>query len=52
MPVIPLPDEPSLTQLRKQAKDLRRAAAAGQPDALAEVQEVAKGPFVTDAEER
>jgi ankyrin repeat protein len=32
-----LPDEPSLEQLRNQAKDLRRAALAGEPDALAEV---------------
>ncbi|HLK76993.1 MAG TPA: ankyrin repeat domain-containing protein [Streptosporangiaceae bacterium] len=39
MPVICLPDEPSLAQLRKQAKDLRRAVLSGQPDALAEVAE-------------
>src|SRR5579863_6877303 len=39
MPVICLPDEPSLTQLRKQAKDLRQAVLAGEPDALAEVAE-------------
>ena len=39
MPVISLPDEPSLEQLRKQAKDLRRAVLAGEPDALAEVAE-------------
>jgi hypothetical protein len=39
MPVIPLPDEPSLTQLRKQAKDLRRGVQAGDPAALAEVAE-------------
>ena len=32
-----LPDQPSLTQLRNQAKDLRRAALAGDPGALAEV---------------
>ena len=31
MPVIPLPDEPSFEQLRKQAKDLRRAVLAGDP---------------------
>ncbi len=36
MPAVPLPDEPSLEQLRHQAKDLRRAVLAGQPDALAE----------------
>ena len=34
MPVLSLPDEPSLEQLRNQAKDLRRAALAGQPEAL------------------
>jgi hypothetical protein len=34
-----LPDEPSLEQLRNQAKDLRRAVLAGDPDALAEVAE-------------
>jgi len=48
MPAIPLPDEPSLTQLRNQAKDLRRAALAGEPGALAEVAERypgAPGPF-------
>ncbi|MGH3225963.1 MAG: hypothetical protein ACRDPY_46005, partial [Streptosporangiaceae bacterium] len=39
MPVIPLPDEPSLTQLRKQAKDLRRGVLAGDQAALAEVAE-------------
>ncbi len=39
MPVIPLPDEPSFEQLRKQAKDLRRAVLAGDPGALAEVAE-------------
>jgi ankyrin repeat protein len=32
-----LPDEPSLEQLRKLAKDLRRAVRAGDPQALAEV---------------
>ena len=36
MPAIPLPDEPSLDQLRNQAKDLRRAVLAGEPGALAE----------------
>jgi ankyrin repeat protein len=39
MPVIPLPEEPSLTQLRKQAKDLRRGVRVGDPAALAEVAE-------------
>src|SRR5579864_4662694 len=39
MPVIPLPDEPSFEQLRKQAKDLRRAVLAGDPGARAEVAE-------------
>jgi ankyrin repeat protein len=39
MPVISLPDEPSLEQLRNQAKDLRRAVLAGEADALAEVAE-------------
>jgi ankyrin repeat protein len=36
MPSIPLPDEPSLEQLRKQAKDLRRAVLAADPAAVAE----------------
>jgi hypothetical protein len=39
MPVLPLPDEPSLEQLRNQAKDLQRAVLAADPDALAEVAE-------------
>jgi ankyrin repeat protein len=39
MPVMPLPDEPNFGQLRKQAKDLRRAVLAGDPGALAEVAE-------------
>ena len=34
-----LPDEPSLEQLRHQAKDLQRAVLAGEPGALAEVAE-------------
>jgi ankyrin repeat protein len=33
---VPLPEEPSLQQLRKQAKDLRRAVLAGDPEAVAE----------------
>ena len=39
MPVIPLPDEPNFEQLRKQAKDLRRAVLAGDPAAVAEIAE-------------
>jgi Ankyrin repeats (3 copies) len=39
MPAICLPDEPSFEQLRNQAKDLRRAVLAGNPEALAEVAE-------------
>jgi ankyrin repeat protein len=39
MPVQPLPDNPSLENLRKQAKGLRKAASASQPDALARVRE-------------
>jgi hypothetical protein len=39
MPLLPLPDEPSLEQLRNQAKDLQRAVLAADPDALAEVAE-------------
>jgi hypothetical protein len=34
MPAVPLPDDPSLEQLRKQAKDLRDLARAGVPGAL------------------
>jgi len=48
MSAVPLPEEPSFEQLRNQAKDLRRAAAAGEPDALAEIAERfpdAPGPF-------
>jgi ankyrin repeat protein len=46
--VADLPGEPSLAQLRNQAKDLRRAVVAGDPSALAEVAERfpdAPGPF-------
>lgn len=39
MPTVPLPDEPSFAQLRKQAKDLQRAVRAQAPGALAEVAE-------------
>ncbi len=34
MPTVPLPDDPSFEQLRKQAKDLRDLARAGVPGAL------------------
>ena len=44
MPTVPLPDEPSLEQLRNQAKDLRRAVLAGEPGALAEAA-AAPGPL-------
>ena len=37
LPVLDLPEQPSLEQLRKQAKDLRRAALAGDTEALAEI---------------
>jgi hypothetical protein len=52
MPVISLPDEPSLEQLRNQAKDLRRAVLAGEPVALAEAAEHfpdAPAPFALHA---
>ena len=39
MPAVCLPDQPSFSQLRNQAKDLRRAVLAGSPQALAEVAE-------------
>jgi hypothetical protein len=39
VPAVPLPEEPSFEQLRKQAKDLRRAVRAGDPASLAEVAE-------------
>jgi len=39
MPVQQLPNNPSLENLRKQAKGLRKAARAGEPDALARVRE-------------
>jgi len=44
VPVIALPDEPSFTQLRNQAKDLRRAVVAGEAAAFAEVAEFFPGP--------
>ncbi len=42
MASVTLPDQASLEQLRKQAKDLRRAVRTGAPEALAEVAE--RGP--------
>src|SRR5215813_6524990 len=43
VPVVPLPAEPNLGQLRKQAKDLRRAVLAGDTGALAKVAEFHPG---------
>ena len=40
----PLPDRPSLEQLRKQAKDLLRAARAGDPSARSRIASVARDP--------
>jgi Ankyrin repeats (many copies) len=39
VPTVPLPSEPNLEQLEKQAKDLQRAVRAGDPDALAHAAE-------------
>jgi ankyrin repeat protein len=39
MPTIPLPQDPDLSQLRKQARELQRAVRAGDPSALALVTE-------------
>ena len=39
MPVRPLPDDPSLEHLRKQAKRLRNGAQVGAADALAQLRE-------------
>jgi hypothetical protein len=39
MPIVPLPDEPDLGQLRNQARELQRAVRAGESAALAEVAE-------------
>jgi hypothetical protein len=39
MPTMPLPERPSIEQLRKQAKNLLRAVRSGHPDALALVAE-------------
>jgi ankyrin repeat protein len=40
VPVIPLPDDPDLAQLRRQAKELRRSVVAGEPAAVALATEV------------
>jgi ankyrin repeat protein len=40
MPTRPLPNDPSLEHLRKQAKRLRNAVRAGDPDALAQAMEL------------
>ncbi|MGH9105801.1 MAG: ankyrin repeat domain-containing protein [Acidimicrobiales bacterium] len=39
MLTVPLPEEPSFEQLRKQARELQRAVRAGEPEALAELAE-------------
>lgn len=39
MPTVPLPNDPDLDQLRRQAKELRRAVARGDADAIEEVVE-------------
>ncbi|MFT3853085.1 MAG: ankyrin repeat domain-containing protein [Ilumatobacteraceae bacterium] len=44
MPVIPLPEDPDLAQLRRQAKELCRAVAAGEPLAVARVADVLGAP--------
>jgi ankyrin repeat protein len=48
VPALSLPDEPSLEQLRKQAKDLRRAVRAGDPEALAVVADGLPSAFAGD----
>jgi ankyrin repeat protein len=48
VPTVPLPEEPSFEQLRKQAKDLRRAVRAGDPAALTEVAEHHPGGLGSD----
>ena len=40
MPTRPLPNNPSLEHLRKEAKQLRTSVLAGNPDALARVKEL------------
>jgi hypothetical protein len=49
MPTIPLPERPSLEQLKKQAKLLQRAVRSGHPQALALVAEHQPGGVVADA---
>jgi ankyrin repeat protein len=44
MPTIPLPDDPDLSQLRKQARELQRAVRAGDAPALALVAEFHPAP--------
>ncbi|HEV2637674.1 MAG TPA: ankyrin repeat domain-containing protein [Actinocrinis sp.] len=39
MPTVPLPEQPSLAQIRKQARELQRRIRAAAPDALAEAAE-------------
>ena len=50
MPTRPLPNDPSLEHLRKEAKRLRNAVRAGDADALAQVQEF--HPRATQATDR
>jgi ankyrin repeat protein len=52
VPTVPLPDRPSLEQLRNQAKDLQRAVRASNPEALAEVAERYPSGFPDDSEAR
>jgi hypothetical protein len=39
VPILPLPEQPSLEQLRNQAKELQQAVKVGEPSALAELAE-------------
>jgi hypothetical protein len=50
MSTVPLPDEPSLEQLRNQARELQRAVRSGDPAALAELAE--RHPRPSDAAAR
>lgn len=45
-----LPDRPDLAQLRRRAKELHRAAAAGQPDALRRLRALSRPPRLADAQ--
>ena len=45
-----LPDRPDLGQLRRQARDLQRRAAAGDADALHQVRSVAKSVTLSAAQ--